>query len=162
MTDYTIPDLADGATLTGAELLEMWQGSDPSVKTTIDDIVRATLTSYGFVSWPIVILRPTVFGTVVIVSTPNGNSASAAGNALITAGSNVGVGKGGDVVITSGSGNSGADNGNIVLNPGNGLGPGTTGGLVIIGGPGNDLPTADPHIEGALYTVANVVHISAG
>ncbi len=83
-------------------------------------------------------------------------------------------GNGGDVILTSGWGGDTSGNaGNIQINPrpgnnegsagsllvtlGAGAGAGTAGHFVIAG-----LPTADPHVVGALWNNAGTVKISAG
>lgn len=64
----------------------------------------------------------------------------------------------GSIVIACGSATNGnANGGDIHLNTGNGVGTGRSG-LVTI----SNLPTADPHVVGALWNSSGALHVSAG
>lgn len=72
---------------------------------------------------------------------------------------NAGTGGGIDLVGGGAGTGQGLNGGDINVRPGQGDGAGRHG-LIIIGSGG--LPTADPHVVGALWSSAGVVHVSAG
>jgi hypothetical protein len=71
----------------------------------------------------------------------------------------VGSGNGGSVVATLGDAESGSNGngGNFMIHPGAKDGTGRIG-LVVI----SAIPTADPHVAGALWSSSGIIHISAG
>lgn len=84
--------------------------------------------------------------------------AGGAGNVTISGGAGQNAGPGGPVYINGGSGLSG-NAGHVHIN--GGISSGGTAGLIILGDQ-VALPTADPHVAGALWNSTGTLKISAG
>lgn len=93
-----------------------------------------------------------------------GNGATTSYGGLVTLDGGHGDGTGGNATLMSGQAASGTNKpgGDVIIAPQAGDGSGRHG-LVILGGIGNPaLPTADPHVAGALWNNSGVVTVSAG
>ena len=86
-----------------------------------------------------------------------GTGSGGPGSVSINAG-NSGAKAGGQIQLYGGNAGSGNNaGGDILLNPGTGAGAGRVGLIITV-----NVPTADPHVVGAIYSVAGALHISAG
>lgn len=93
------------------------------------------------------------------------NQAGQAPHWSIKASGNAGAGKGGNMVLGAGDNTYSGSGGDVVITPGapGGFGAGTAGHVLITTTAGGAvLPTADPHVVGALWNSGGTVHISAG
>lgn len=116
---------------------------------------------------------PTANGAAVVVQAGNGGATSGNGASvqLFPGSSTVGNGgstqlfggtsangNGGGVALTGGNGTeSGHNGGDVYIQPGFGVSGSGSGHLVL-----NNIPTADPHLVGAVWNSSGVLHISAG
>jgi hypothetical protein len=98
-------------------------------------------------------------GGDAFLSGGGGNGGGQSGQIKATGGKADGTGGGVLLRPNSGMVGSGKAGGDVHVNLGTGDGAGRQS-LVLIEGAG--LPTADPHVVGALYSTAGVVHVSAG